>query len=221
MKTLFLMLIAFLTMAVMPVAADVSQYGQYGQYGGGAPAQTIIVDKMVARNVTTKGGVVKYVDNFAPSDARFKAGERVYFQVKVKNTGSTSIGNVVVADILPDYVDAAEGPGDYNPKTRTISWAYSELKSGEERVEKIVVQIKPQAQLPADRGNFCLVNKAKAQSGAAYDDDTSQFCVEKKVEMTKSGKPAQVPQAGPEFGLILGALNVLGLSAGIYLRKRV
>lgn len=221
-KTLFLATCILLS-TTSPVSADtgVNQYGQYGQYGNGSPAAGIMVDKNVSRGEQTKGGVTQYVDNFSSSDARFSADQRVYFQIKVKNTSNITLKNVQMTDVLPEYIDAVEGPGDYNATNRVISWTYPELRSGEERIEKLVLQIKPQAQLPSDKGTFCISNKATGRAGDMYDEDSAQFCIEKHVSLTKGGVPTQAPQAGAEFGLIFGALNIAGLGAGIYLRKKM
>jgi uncharacterized repeat protein (TIGR01451 family) len=195
--------------------------GQYGQYGGAAPSYSIIIDKMVAMPNATKGGQDNYVDNLSPSDPRFAPGTQVHFQVKVKNTSTVDLRNVTVQDVLPSYVDAVEGPGDYNAENRTISWTYAELKAGEEKVEKVVAHIKPQADLPADKGLMCMINKAIVRVGDASDEDTSQFCVEKTVTMTtKGGQPVTTtPEAGANL-LAFGALNLAALAGGIFLKKR-
>ncbi len=194
---------------------------QYGQYDGGTPNYSIIVDKMVMTGNQTKGGQEVYVDNLSPSDPRFAPGAQVTFQVKVKNTSDSTLKNIQVKDILPTWVDAIEGPGEYDANSRTISWTYPELKSGEGKMEKIIVQIKPQDQLPADQGLMCMNNKATAKSDTVYDEDTAQFCLEKQVTLTtKGGQPIKTtPDAGAPL-LAFGALNMLGLGAGLYLRKK-
>lgn len=202
--------------------AATGQYGQYGQYGGGSPSYSVLIDKMVGTGAQTKGGQQVFVDNLSPSDPRFAPNGRVTFQVKVKNTSSVTLRNVQVTDTLPAYVDAAEGPGAYDGTSKTITWTYPELKSGEERVEKIVVQIKPQEQLPADKGLMCVTNKAHVRAENASDDDTAQFCIEKQVVMTtKGGQPVKTtPEAGAPL-LAFAGMNILALAGGIFLKKRV
>jgi len=211
----------FMFVSVLNASTVMAGSSQYGQYDGGTPNYSIIVDKMVMTGNQTKGGQEVYVDNLSPSDPRFAPGAQVIFQVKVKNTSDVSLYNIQVKDILPEWVDAVEGPGDYDGSTRTISWTYPELKSGEGKLEKITVQIKPQDQLPADQGLMCMNNKATAKADNAYDEDTSQFCLEKQVTMTtKGGQPIKTtPDAGAPL-LAFGALNMLGLGAGIWLKKR-
>lgn len=202
------------------VSAGNGQYGQYGQYGGGAPERSIMVDKMVATGQKTKGGQQTFVDNLLPSDPRFAPNTQVTFQIKVKNTSDVTLKNVTVRDILPTFVDAVEGPGEYDANSKTISWTYSELKSGEEKIERVIAQIKPQNQLPADKGLMCMTNKAVVTADNATDEDTSQFCVEKQVVTSEGTAPTATPEAGAPL-LIIGALNLLGLAGGIALRKRV
>lgn len=217
MKKGFLLIAVMFALGVFsPVQAD----GIYGNQASGSPTAALLVDKTVSRGNTTKGGIMEYVDNFSASDARFSATDRVYFQIRVKNTSNTVLKNVQMQDILPEYIDAIEGPGDYNATNRIIAWSYSELRPGEERTEKLILQIKPQAQLPSDRGTFCVNNKAVGKSGDYSDEDSAQFCIEKLISMTQSGVPTQSPKAGAEFGLIFGALNIAGLGAGIYVRRR-
>lgn len=201
-----------------PVMAE---YGQHGQYGGGSPSYSIMIDKIVATGQKTKGGQEVYVDNLSPSDPRFAPGTQVHFQIKVKNTSNVDIANVTVQDILPSYVDAVEGPGDFNTETKTISWTYPTLKAGEEKIERVVAQINPQAELPADKGLMCMINKATVSAANASDEDTAQFCVEKEVTMTtKGGQPiTTTPEAGAPL-LAFGALNALGIAVGVYLKKR-
>jgi uncharacterized repeat protein (TIGR01451 family) len=211
--------LAFVTLfSASNVAAQYGQYGQYG-YGGAAPSQMILIDKMVGKPVTqTKGGTTayEYVDNLSTNDTRFKPGQEVAFKLVVKNTSSVKLTQVQVKDVLPPYVEAIEGPGEYNTQTKTISLNAGDLNPGEEKTYYLKVKLIAQNAMPADKGLFCLLNTAEAVSGQAKDDDTAQFCVEKEV----TGAP-QVPAAGPAMGLplLFGQASLLGL--GIYLKRRL
>lgn len=220
MKNLFITLITFITVITFispSVSADSGQYGQYGQYGSPAPAQTILIDKMVGKVTgTTKGGVVNvtYVDNLTPADPRFTPGAQVMFSIKVKNTSTVTISNITVNDYVPSYVEPMEGPGTYNSSTRVVSWNIASLAPDQEMVFYLKMQLFGQAQLPADKGLFCLTNKATAGNGSASDQDSSQFCVEKEVIGVK-----KAPAAGPEAGaLILGA-NAILAGVGFSLKR--
>jgi len=200
--------------------------GQYGQYGGGSPSYSIMIDKMVTTGNQTKGGQPSdsegkdvYVDNLSPSDPRFAPNDKVKFQIKIKNTSNVTLENVTVKDILPEWVYAIEGPGDYDKDTHTISWTYPKLDSGQEKIETVIAKVKPQDQLPADKGLICILNKSTVSATNAHDEDTAQFCIEKQVT-TKGGQPVTTtPQAGAPL-LAFGALNLLGLGVGVWMRKR-
>jgi len=219
MRSMLKHIILILTILVLP--ASVSAAGQYGQYGGGAPSYSIVVDKMVATGNTTKGGLPVFVDNLTPADARYAPGDTIQFQIKIRNTSNINLTHIQVKDILPDWLDAAKGPGSYDENTRTITWTYPKLLAGEEKVEQVTAQVKSQDQLPADKGLMCINNKAVVSADNAYDEDTAQFCIEKQVTLvtTKGGQPiAENPEAGAPL-LVIGALNLLTLGAGVYVKK--
>jgi len=206
----FLLLVASYWL-VNPVSA------QYGQYGGETPSYSILIDKMVGKPTQTKGGsqTVTYVDNLSPSDPRFSPNQQIWFKVKVKNTSTQNLTAIQVTDYVPSYLMPIEGPGKWNPDNRTISWNAGDFAVDEEKVYYIKMQVFDQSLLPSDKGLFCVVNKVEAKKdNVAYDDDTAQLCIEKQVVGAKT-----VPQAGPEYGMILLTLNLLGMGFGIKLKK--
>lgn len=210
--TVFLFGILIFVLTASTISAD------YGQYGEPSPSEDILVDKFVGKVVsTTKGGVanLEYVDNLSASDPRFVPGQEVMFQLKIKNISNNKLISVEVKDFVPSYVTAIEGPGTFDEGTRTITFNAGDFNVDEEKFYYIKMQILPQGQLPSDKGLFCLTNKARATGGTSADEDASQFCVEKQVTGT-----TKVPQAGPEFGLLLISGEALALGAGIFLRKR-
>jgi uncharacterized repeat protein (TIGR01451 family) len=211
--------ITFLTFAQTAQAGSGSNqgpYGQYGGYGGVTPNQSIIIDKKVGMPNSTKGGVVNYVDNFSPNDPRYKPGQQVYFQIKVKNTSNVTLKNVVVKDIVPAYLEPIEGPGNFDSNTRTVTYTYAELKAGEEKTERLLMQIYPQDRLPTDKGLMCIVNKAEVQSGNISGQDSAQLCIEKEVIGIQ-----KAPSAGPEMGIALMGLQALGLGAGLFIKRKL
>jgi len=197
------------------VSAD---YGQYGQYGQPSPSQTILIDKQVGKPgaTMTKGGVmtIDYVDNLTPADTRFRPGEEVNFKLKVKNTSNVTLNNVTVKDVVPSYLEPIEGPGAFDEKSRTISFDAGSFAPDQEKTYFIKMQLFPQDKMPADKGLFCLTNKATAGNGSAYDDDASQFCIEKEVIGVKAA-----PKAGPELGIVLFSGQMIVLGAGLTLKK--
>jgi len=190
-------------------------YAQYGQYGGEAPSYSILIDKMVGKPSQNKGATeYEYFDNLSPSDPRFSPGQEVYFKIKVKNTSNRDITNVVVRDYVPSYLDPIEGPGSWDGNSRIITFNAGDFKIDEEKIYYIKMKVYDQANLPADRGLFCFVNKVTASSSSSYDEDTAQLCVEKQVIGAKT-----VPQAGPEMGVLILGLNVLTAGLGLTIRK--
>jgi uncharacterized repeat protein (TIGR01451 family) len=215
MKKILSVLITVLAfLAVVPSTS----FAQYGQYGQPAPVESILVDKQVSKPVTkSKGGVVQYeyVDNLTPSDVRFQPGMDIYFRVKVKNTSTLTLNNVMVTDKVPFYLNPIEGPGTYNENTRVISFNAGTFNPNEEKMFYFKMQWFAQGLLPADRGLMCVSNYARAYTNNASDDDTAQACVEKQVVGVK-----QAPKAGPEMNILLiaGQLGMLGI--GIKLKKK-
>lgn len=215
--TIFFVLLAMqIAGSMLPVQA---QYGQYGSYGQGGQSDAILVDKTVGMNqVTTKGGITStnFVDNLSSSDQRFYAGQTVSFKIKVKNTSDHKLTNIVVKDTLPNSLEQASTKGGVASDDRILVIADNlSLNSGEEAVFTVNAKVVAQEKLPTDQGVFCVYNKAYASNSTVGDDDTAQFCIEKKV----LGVTTQ-PQAGPEYGLGLLALQMLGLGSGLYLKKK-
>lgn len=222
--TLILLAISF----ALPVSA---QYGQYGGYGG-APVSVsaILVDKLVGKPTTdTKGAVTstQFVDNLSANDFKFRPGQEVLFQVKVKNTSNNVVTNVVVRDNLPQFLDPKEGPGTFDAATRSISINVGTLNPGEEKILNVMkLQVPAQDKLPADQRVFCMTNGVEATAdNNLRDDDFTQFCVEREVggapgvSVSTPTTVTTIPSAGPEMGLLLLAGEFLALGAGLYIKK--
>ncbi|GIW64685.1 MAG: hypothetical protein KatS3mg092_0618 [Patescibacteria group bacterium] len=217
-KYLFSFIVLFLITLYVPryTLPVIAQYGQYGQYGQPSPSYSILVDKMVGMpGASNDATSYKYVDNLSVSDPRFAPDQVVFFKIKIKNTSSTKLVGMEVRDTIPSYLIPVEGPGNYNDKTREIVWNAGDFDVDQEKTFYIKMKVAPQASLPADKGLFCVTNFVKATSSNAYDDDTSQLCIEKQVTGI-----SKVPSAGPEMGIMMLAGNLLAAGIGIYLRKK-
>lgn len=204
----FSLLVITAWLSVIPVKADC--VGQYGQYGQPCNSYSIVVDKMVQ-----KPGSTDYVDNLSVSDPRFKPGNYVMFKVTIKNTSTTTFGGMTAKDFVPAYLTPIEGPGTFDSASRIITFDAGAFNVDEQKTYYFKMQINSQANLPADQGLFCLTNRAQAWSNTTTDDDSSQFCIEKQVTA-----PPKVPSAGPEMGLALMAIQLAGVGAGLYLKKK-
>lgn len=213
-KYLFSFIVLFLLTFYVPIS---KLYAQYGQYGQPSPSYSILIDKMVGIPGTSNDPLsYQYVDNLSVSDPRFKPDQIVFFKIKIKNTSTTRLVGMEVRDTVPQYLVPVEGPGSYNPQTREIVFNAGDFEVDQEKVFYIKMKVDIQNNLPTDQGLFCVSNFVKATSSNAYDDDRAQLCIEKQViGATKT------PSAGPEFGLLLLAGNLLGASVGLKIRKMV
>jgi hypothetical protein len=119
-------------------------------------------------------------------------------------------------DFVPNYLTPVEGPGTFDAASRIVSWDAGFFNIDEQKTYYFKMQINSQANLPADKGLFCLVNRAQAWSNTTTDDDSSQFCIEKQV-----AAPPKVPNAGPEFGLMLLSGEILALGTGILMSYKL
>lgn len=203
---LFIATIIYHLSSISPVYA-----GCGGQYESPCQSYSLIVDKMVA-----KPGTSDYVDNLSVSDPRYKPSEFVMFKVTIKNNSTTTFGGMTAKDFVPAYLTPIEGPGTFDAASRTLSWDAGAFAVNEQKTYYFKMQVAAQANLPADQGLFCLVNKAQAWSNETTDDDSSQFCIEKQVST-----PPKVPAAGPEIGLILLSGELLALGTGILMSYKL
>lgn len=163
----------------------------------------------------TKGGTLSYVDNLGTADYKFKPGDEVSFQLKVKNTANTVLQNVTVKDFVPAYLAPIEGPGSFDEKSKMITFSAGDFAINKEKTYTLKMRIIQQNQLPQDKGLFCIINKATAETGNATDEDTVQLCIEKQVIGVE-----KVPSAGPTIGVFFLPLAAALLSGGIYLKVR-
>ncbi|GAB4219414.1 MAG: hypothetical protein Fur009_5510 [Candidatus Microgenomates bacterium] len=209
-------LISFIVLLLVTLHVPRYTLYTYAQYGQPSPSCSILVDKMVGMPGTSSdANKYTYVDNLSVSDPRFSPDQVVFFKVKIKNTSTTKIVGMEVRDTVPAYLEPIEGPGAYDSQTREIVWNAGDFEVDQEKTFYLKMKVVAQSSLPSDRGIICVRNFVKATSSNAYDDDTSQLCIEKQVTGV-----TQVPSAGPEMGIVLLAGNLLGLGLGFKLRKR-
>ena len=205
-------------------------------YGGGQTCVTsgnVSVNKRVVDPVT--GALV---DNLGINDNKFGPESIVTFQIAVTNTGNTTINNVQVKDIFPQYVDFAAGVGNYDANARILSFDLSNVNPGETRTNNIVGKIVRSDQLPVDRGIVCIVNQATAKDAVDSGNpsqDNVQLCIQKGAQAqsqlgatvveTKGGlkvfppqKVFSAPATGPEALPLMALVPTSVL--GFFLRKK-
>lgn len=217
MKKYLISLITVISFITLIAPSAFAQYGQYGDQP--APVESILIDKQVSKPIfKNKGGTLQYeyVDNLTPSDIRFQPGMDIYFKVRVKNTSSITLNNVMITDKVPQYLEPVEGPGTFDSASRSITFNAGTFNPSEEKTYTFKMQWFTQDKLPADRGLMCVSNYVRAYTDKTSDDDTAQACVEKEVKGV-----VEAPKAGPEMNILLiaGQLGMLGI--GLKLRKKI
>ncbi len=199
---IFLIILFWFFVALTAAYAD-----QYG-YGQPSPSQSIDIEKTIFN-----GSI--FVDNMSASDPRFAPGSQITFQLKVKNTSNVTLFNVIVKDFVPSFLNPLEGPGAFDSSTRIITFNAGNFEPNEERVFTLKMQVAGINSLPSDKSLVCQVNKAQASTDNVFDEDTSQFCIEKQVTGV-----SVVPSAGPELGIFLISGELVMLGFGLTLRKK-
>ena len=195
-------------------------------YGGGETCVTkgeLDIEKKINHPDASKGGIENFVDNLSITDPRFHSGDQITFKLTVTNTGDAMLNTVEVKDILPSYVTFVAGPGNFDSNSKTLTYTLKDLKAKESRTNILTVKVVDDASLP--EGTACSVNQSFVSSEGMSDQDNSQFCVEKKAQVTKGGlpvKPAppvtQAPPTGPEMWALVGLIPA-GLG-GLLLRRK-
>ncbi len=204
--------VTFLALTVLAVFLSINKVqAQYGQYGAPSPSKSVLIDKLV-----NKPGTGEFVDNLSASDPRFAPHQDVFFKLIVKNTSDIELQDVEVKEFVPDFLEPLEHPGTFDSSSRTITFNAGDFGVDEEKVYVLKMRVLTQDKLPSDRGIMCLLNRAEAKAEGVFDEDVSQFCIEKQVLGV-----SEVPAAGPGAGLALLALNGLAFVTGFKLRKKI
>lgn len=214
MKKIFALLTIVFSFLAVTISVSASCGGQYE-----SPCQSysILVDKTVQ-----KPGTSDYVDNLSVSDPRYKPSDYVMFRITIKNASTTTFGGMTAKDFVPDYLTPIEGPGTFDSATRTVSWDAGSFAVDEQKTYYFKMQVASQANLPADKGLFCLINRAQAWSNTITDEDSSQFCIEKQIPNVNGvSTVVTVPATGPEMGLFLFTGEIFALATGIYMNYKL
>ena len=211
--------------------ADGENYGRIKCqpiYGGGESCiqlGQVIVNKFV-QNPQTKG----YVDNLGINDPKYVASQDINFKITVSNTSDAELSNLILKDVLPDFVDFVNAPGNYDKNSRTLTLNIDKLAANESRDFFITAKVSEKNVLPKDQNAICLINQASISMDGKTSQDNAQFCIEKEMQpknppTTKGGKPVfppttatTTPETGPEALALIGLIpSALG---GAYLRKK-
>lgn len=196
-------------------------------YGGGqtcVQAGNIIINKQVQNPKTND-----FVDNLGVNDPKFSPEQLVNFKIMITNTGGTTMSQVDIKDLFPQFVNFAAGAGSFDSNTKTFSFSIQNLNPGEQRIFVVSGKVVSNDQLPSDKGIVCVVNQVAASSDNQKSQDNSEFCIQKAVvtsaPTTKGGlkvfpspSVTTTPSTGPE---LLPLLALLPSGAfGFFLRKK-
>lgn len=180
-------------------------------YNSNFTQTSFYIDKFVGK---PNGSNIEYVDNLTSSDYRFAPNSDIYFYIKAKNTSDHTLYNLTIKDFIPPSLEAIEGPGNYDANSQTITISELNFNAQEEKTFTIKMRVKSKEKLAQDKNLICENNKASGQNNEVYDDDSSQFCIEKSVENVTT-----IPKSGSENLFIITPLSSLLGYLGWKLRK--
>lgn len=204
-------------------------------YGGQTciPSVNIMLNKMVQNPQTNQ-----FVENLGLNDPKFAPDQTANFQVTVTNTGEQNLGQIILKDTLPQFIDFVSGAGSFDANTKVLTFEVDNLGPNDSRTFVITGRVVKTENLPANQGVTCVINQINAvvtTSNNLTVSDNAQLCIEKPAPIqsgptptpieTKGGLkvfPAPVvkktPPTGPELLTLIGLIPT-GL-AGIFLRKK-
>jgi uncharacterized repeat protein (TIGR01451 family) len=194
-------------------------------YGGGESCNqtgNVILDKTVQN---PSNGL--YVNSLNVNDPKYAPGQTVNFQITIRNTENSTLSNVEVKDILPQFVSFVSGPGSFDANTNTLTFNIGNFPANEARTYTIQGKVASAGSFPFSEGTTCVVNQSIMNvSNGQSAKDNAQFCIQTKTTITtKAGLPVYpapvittTPSTGPEMLPFL-ALIPTGI-AGFILRKK-
>lgn len=231
MKKLIITLATLTSASLLMTSPAIAGTGTYGStttvcqptYGGNTCENTeLLIDKKVADPKNqTKGGSLTFTDNLGVNDTKYSAGQTVTFQIVVTNTGDKTLNNVVVKDVLPQYltVNANANSGwSFDSKSRTLSTKIDELKPAQAKTFTLSTVIENASQLPTTQDITCVVNQSFASVNDMSVQDNAQLCIQKTLTVYPAPKAKTTPKTGAEVLVLVGLIpSAIG---GLILRKR-
>lgn len=204
MKILLTIVLAIIVF-IFPSISYASYFLQPAQ-----PAGNLVLNKTV-RNPQSG----QFVDNLFNNDPHFLPEQEVTYRIEIRNNTQSELNNIQVQDKLPNELNFLVGPGNFDPNTRTLTFAVDRLASGETKSFEIKGKVKPANELTAVPLNCEVKNTATAVIGKAPAQDTSLICIETKV----LGVVQELPKTGPGNTLVwIGSFLMLFMSL-IFLKK--
>lgn len=229
MNKLFTITLA-LTLGLFMAGTSHASYGSEACtpiYGGGQTCETsskFVLDKKVLHPDASKGEVKNFVDNLTINDPKYFSGQTIEFELNVTNTGTETLNELTLTDIMPSFINFVSGPGTYDKDSNTLKLQIINLNAGETRKYIITGTIAGADALPSGQGITCIANQASVLYEDNESKDVSQFCIETTIT-TKGGLPVMpAPEITETPDTGAGMLSLIGLIpaalGGIYLRRK-
>lgn len=187
-----LFLIGFIVVGIILVVSGIYAF---------IPRKSIKINKLVSNPVTSV-----MVDNLEMKDPKYSPSSIVKFQIRLTNNSNSTIPQVSIKDVFPNYVDFDKGAGKFDPKTKTLTFDVKNLKPNEAKVFNFSGRVSDD--LPS-LNTLCVIGRANVTIDRKVEAmDNSQLCIEKKVATTATTEGTTVktpvnlassPATGPAF----------------------
>jgi len=199
LNSLSLTLASLLSMAVSPAPVEAEQVPTCLElYNGGPTCKTsevISIDKTV-QNPTN----AQFVDQIEPNDTQIQPGNSIIFRVVITNTSERNLEDISFTDTISNTLTFQESQqGTFNASNNVLSYTIDSLEAGEEETFDIMLQIKPQEELPSLTGPLCIPNIAEVSVGDEEASDNVQLCLTSTQSKngTENGNGATFPIGSP------------------------
>lgn len=122
------------------------------------------------------------VNNLTINDSKYAPGALVTFQIIVSNSTNLTIPETEITNGFPPYVDYSKGEGNFDPRTRILTFRVHNLEPRQPQIFTVVGKIADPEKLPAGNNITCVTNQAVGiVLDPASAKDTSRFCIEKRA----------------------------------------
>lgn len=213
--------LAFVALSGAPAFAD-----SYGYYGSTPVTSCLAIDKMVSK--PDSKNLMDFIDNVTVRDAKYKPGQTLMERAKIKNVSNKIVPNVYIKSVMPQYIKYISGPVTFNKDNTEFTINVGDLQPQEEKIFYITFTAKTEDELP-NKSLVVFTNTIRAQ-GDICDavEDSAQMIIERQIlgTTTKGGQPIEAlkevkkyPNAGPEYGVALLALQGALFGAGYIIKK--
>jgi uncharacterized repeat protein (TIGR01451 family) len=173
----------------------------YSQGGGG---QKITVDKKIRPiNDST------FYDNIDPAKKVFVDGEQLEFKITVENSGSETLYNIELKDVLPKYLSLLFYPGVYNKTNNDIVANIDQLDPGQSKDYYIRAYISNVPTSTVAGTRILQINRVNVSNGSVSDSDQAQYYIAANV----------VPGTGADDLMAKTAAILLVTISAVGLRK--